>query len=82
MSDDVVTYPITNSAAASLVIFLEPWGEEYWLAPGDAVELRVEQVAAHPLEWDFGDGRLVISSFANADHSLELWKDGSKIPPR
>jgi hypothetical protein len=82
MSDSTIAYQLSNSSAGNLVIYLEPWGEEYCLAPGESAELHVDAPAAHPMEWDFGEGKLVISSLGDADTSLSLWGNGERLVPR
>lgn len=82
MDSKPMRYRISNSAPRDLVIHLEPWGEVYVLAPGEEADLLVDQPASHPLEWDFGEGKLVISSLGEADASLELWREGARVSPR
>lgn len=77
MAQTPASHRITNATSGSLRIYLEPWGDEYDLAPGEHAELRIESPASHPVEWDFRDGSLVISSLATSDATLTL----RKAPP-
>jgi hypothetical protein len=82
MSDTVVSHGITNATRGTLRIYLEPWGEEYSIAPGERVELLVERPEVHQVEWDVGEGVLVISSLAPSDALLTIRKDGVQLPAR
>jgi hypothetical protein len=76
------TYRLKNSGSATLAVYLEPWGGEYSLAPGEEADLRAAGPSDHPLHWEVGDGKLVVFSLAEAGSSLTLWRDGVEIPPR
>ncbi|HEX8393098.1 MAG TPA: hypothetical protein VF665_12210 [Longimicrobium sp.] len=73
------TYRIANTSPRPLALFLEPWGSAYRIEPGDFAELLVEGPPDHPLDWEFGQGTLIISSRAEAG-MLTLWRDGAEIP--
>jgi hypothetical protein len=75
MAHTTAIHRITNATGGSLRIYLEPWGDEYDLAPGEHAELLIESPAEHPVEWDVREGSLVISSLATSDASLTLRKD-------
>ena len=76
------TFRLKNSGSGTLAVYLEPWGGEYALAPGEEADLRAEGPADHPLHWEIGEGKLVVFSLAERDASLTLWRDGAEIPPR
>jgi hypothetical protein len=77
------TYRLENNGSRTLQIYLEPWGGGYTLAPGEAADLVVEGPEVHPLHWEFGDGVLVVGSYADTtDAMLSLWRDGVEIPAR
>lgn len=75
------TYRIANTGGRALAVFLEPWGAVYRLNAGEYAELLVEGPADHPLDWEFGDGTLVIASHAADEGMLTLWHDGTQMHP-
>jgi hypothetical protein len=81
MTYPLATHRIANGTAGSLRIYLEPWGEEYTLGPGEHADLLIEFPAEHPVEWELRDGSLVISSMATSDASLTIRKDEGPAEP-
>jgi hypothetical protein len=51
---------VRNSASASLTVVLEPWGDQYVLAPDAAMSLAADGPAPGRLEVEVGSGRLLI----------------------
>ena len=75
------TYRLENSGSRTLQVYLEPWGGEYTLAPGEAADLVVEGPEDHPLHRELGDGVLVVASYADTtDAMLSPWRGGVEIP--
>lgn len=75
------TYRVANTSGRALAVFLEPWGGVYRLNAGEYAELLVEGPPDHPLDWEFGDGTLVIASHAADEGMLTLWHDGTQMHP-
>lgn len=75
------TYRVANTSGRALAVFLEPWGGVYRLNAGDYAELLVEGPPDHPLDWEFGDGTLVIASHAADEGMLTLWHEGTQMHP-
>lgn len=74
MRTTVTTYRIANAGHSPLSIHLEPWGDQYTLAPGEDANLLVQNAGTHPLDWEFQEGKLVISSLAASNAWLTLQK--------
>ena len=75
------TYRVANTSGRALAVFLEPWGGVFRLNAGEYAELLVEGPPDHPLDWEFGDGTLVITSHAAEEGMLTLWRDGMQMHP-
>lgn len=74
---------LTNASEVTLTIYIEPWGGEYSLDPGEEAVLRVTAADDHPLEWKFLDEALVISSLTQSPTAyVSLWKGGQEVPAR
>lgn len=74
MNDTLASHRIANATSGSLLIYLEPWGDECTLAPGEHAELLIQFPAEHPVEWEFRDGTggdLLIGGIKCAAHYSE-----------
>jgi hypothetical protein len=55
----ITTVKITNREAGPLKFVLEPWADEYVVAPGEAVDILITSDTAPELEWELApDGNI------------------------
>ena len=72
---------VSNRSAALQTVILEPWANEYPLAPGHSLEILVEGDLREATELEVRDGGDVLVIYApGAGSMLRAFKDGRELP--
>lgn len=77
----VATTWIENSRIIPITLWLEPWGEDYTLQPGEVVELRGQQ-AITDLHWrlTYSEQMITICIEGPSDARPEIYLKGQLLP--
>lgn len=70
---------IRNGGAAERKLVLEPWAEEYVLAPSDEVDVVAEGPEGDSLEIEFADDSVTVYGWPRS--VVSLFHDGVELKP-
>ena len=73
----VETVRLRNPRVDELPLYLEPWGEEYTLAPNTALEIVAEGPAGDSLEVEFGPDH--ITGYGWSGSVVTLIQEGAEV---
>jgi hypothetical protein len=73
-------FTYTNRTLSRLLIILEPWAEEYWIDPGEQIDLEVRNgTPGHQLELEQTSEGLTIHGWEGT--VVYILRDGKELPP-
>jgi hypothetical protein len=75
----IQTIAYANRTATRLLIILEPWAEQYWLAPGDQIEIKAHRRSAGHLELEVTKAALIVYGWAGS--TVRILRDGVELIP-
>ena len=70
----------TNRTQHRLLFILEPWAEEYWIEPGEHVDIEVRNgTPGHYLEFERTGEWLIL--YSTEGSVISILRDGKKLAP-
>ena len=66
MVSNQIALRITNSLNDVLTVHLEPWGEQYIMAPGKSFTVEAKGPNSDLLELEFGEGRISVYGWSGS----------------
>lgn len=60
IAERVESVRVSNARTVDMPLYLEPWGEEYALAPGAVIEIVAEGPAGDSLEVELADDHITV----------------------
>ena len=77
-ASQTVTY--TNGTQGRLLIVLEPWAEQYWVQPGEQVDIEARNgVPGHHLELEHTAEGLIVYGWEGC--VVSILRDGKELGP-
>lgn len=77
ITERVESVRVRNVRAIDLPFYLEPWGEEYVLAPGTALEIVAEGPAGDSLEVELADDHITVHGWSGS--VVTLFQEGVEL---
>jgi hypothetical protein len=68
---------VSNARNVDMPFYLEPWGEEYALAPGAVIEVVAEGPAGATLEVELADDHITVYGWPGS--LVTLFQDGTEL---
>lgn len=77
IAERVESIRVHNTRAVAMPFYLEPWGEEYVLAPGAAIEIVAEGPAGDALEVELADDHITVYGWPGS--VVTLFQQGTEV---
>lgn len=77
VAERVESVRLRNARAVELPLYLEPWGEEYALAPNAALDIVAEGPAGDSLEVELGADHITVYGWSGS--VVTLFQEGIEI---
>jgi len=68
---------LSNSTAQPLTLWIEPWGHDFLVAPGDNINMLFSGLTTSYLEIEFKEDCCIIYSWPNS--SISVFQNGNEI---
>ncbi|HZS92977.1 MAG TPA: hypothetical protein VFE42_36495 [Chloroflexota bacterium] len=68
---------VSNARTVDMPFYLEPWGEEYTLAPGAVIEVLAEGPPGASLEVELADDHITVYGWPGS--VVTLYQDGAEL---
>lgn len=68
---------ISNTAATPKTLHLEPWGEQFAMAPAESIDLIANGPRGHHLTAEIGESDIVVWGWAGS--TIVIFRDGMEV---